>query len=57
VHELACLVAASALINNLADLIMWSVAGLPVENWLKLAIMDNHFTVIETCFPIVGESA
>jgi len=55
-HE-ACYADAALLIENLATLIRYIAQGLPVNDWLQIALNTNFDSMMEACFPVKGESA
>jgi len=49
-HE-ACYADAALLIENLATLIRYIAQGLPVNDWLQVALNTNFESMMEACFP------
>ena len=55
-NEIGCIFAASGLINNLSDLILWTVTSMPIGDFLKEAIMINFELVMDSCFPVQSQA-
>jgi len=53
-HEV-CYADAALLIENLATLIRYIAQGLPVNDWLQIALNTNFDSMMEACFPTKGE--
>ncbi len=49
-HDL-CIVEATSLINNLSDIILWKIIGLPVGDWMLERITVVFDMVVTHCFP------
>ena len=46
-----CIAEVANMINNLSDIVLWKVMGLPVGDWMLDRITLVFDNIVNTCFP------